>query len=134
MDGRFVSNGFGWEWHNLTQLMNQPEDFGAELLAMTNAHLEELAQEIEDYAKENAPWTDRTGDARNMLHSIYRQGRDVFEIDLAHGVQYGFFLENYNGGEFAIIQPTLREFAPAMAEITATRGRPASTPLPGGFE
>lgn len=133
MDGRFVNKGFGWEWHNLTRLINLPEKFGGELLAKTEEHLKDLAVEIERYAQENAPWSDQTGDARRGLHSLYRRGRDVFEIDLAHGVSYGFFLENHNGGEYAIIQPTLRTFAPRMAQITQG-GKGNGEDLPGGFE
>jgi hypothetical protein len=133
MDGRFTKNGMGWEWRNLTKLMNMPENFGGELLEKTEKHLEHLADEIERYAKENAPWQDGTGDARRGLHAIYRRGKDVFEIDLGHSVSYGFYLENHNGGMYAIIQPTLRAFAPKMAQITAEQGR-TSESLPGGFE
>jgi hypothetical protein len=134
LDGRFVNKGFGFEWHNLTQLINQPEAFGAELLEMAKQHMTDLATKIEDYAKANAPWTDRTGDARAGLHAIMRSSREVFEIDLGHSVYYGFFLENYNGGQYAIIEPTLRQFAPEMADIAAAHARGDVSPLPGGFE
>ena len=133
IDGRFVNKGFGWEWRNLTALINQPENFGGELLAKARQHMYDLADEIEQYAQENAPWQDRTGDARRGLHTVMRESKDTWEIDLAHGVSYGFFLETYNGGEFAIIQPTLRHFAPEMADIARTNAREA-TALPGGVE
>lgn len=134
MDGRFVNKGFGWEWHNLTALMNMPEKFGEELLEKVEGHLQKLAEEIEKYAQENAPWEDQSGDARRGLHSVFRKGRDVFEIDLGYSVDYGFFLENHNGGEYAIVTPTLRLFAPQMAQIAHEPAKRGSSELPGGFE
>lgn len=65
-----------------------------------------------DDAKRNAPWTDRTGDARRTLHAKYEtqiQSASIAIVDvfLIHGVDYGIFLELANSGRFAIIHDTL---------------------------
>ena len=133
MQGRFVKNGWGWEWYNLVEFMNLPENFGTAIMDGLKEHLTELADEIEEYAQENAPWQDRTGDARRGLKSQLIIRGDYFEIDLGHSVYYGYFLENYNGGEYAIIAPTLRLFAPQAATI-AELGRTTGDDLFGSVE
>lgn len=63
--------------------------------------------QAESYAKLNAPWTDRTTNARNGL--IARSGRSgkVHWLVLAHRVPYGIWLETRWAGKYAIIMPTL---------------------------
>lgn len=60
-------------------------------------------------AKLTAPWTDRTGNARNGLSTeIGWQPGIQHTIDLFHRVTYGIFLETRWGGRYAIILPTLK--------------------------
>lgn len=76
--------------------------------------VDELAQEIEEYAKENAPWSDRTGDAREGLTASARHRQTHYYIDLYHTVDYGIWLEIRWNGAFAIIQPTLEHYGPIV--------------------
>lgn len=65
---------------------------------------------METYAKENAPWVDRTGNARQSLHSwVEELSGDIVALYLAHGVYYGIFLERKYAGRNAIIWPTIAE-------------------------
>ena len=57
------------------------------------------ANEFEKYMKANAPWTDRTGNARRGLKAQATQSRKAFV--------YGVYLEYAMGRRFAIIQPTI---------------------------
>jgi hypothetical protein len=61
------------------------------------------------YAKQNAPWTDRTGNARAGLHTIVNipPNPTHWEIILAHSVPYGIWLEVRFSGRYAIIEPTI---------------------------
>ncbi len=71
-------------------------------------------------AKANAPWTDRTGNARRSLHSKSQVSAMELVITLHHGVEYGIFLEVCNAGRFAILIPTLNaNKAQIMAMLTA---------------
>ena len=77
------------------------------------------APEIENYMKSNAPWTDRTGNARGALYSKVEpptpaQIRGMIEIWLGHGMDYGIFLELRNAGRYAIVNPALDYFAPRI--------------------
>jgi hypothetical protein len=67
-----------------------------------------FAAEFETYAKDNAPWTDQTGNARQTLRGFTEQlAKETVAIYLAHGMDYGIFLELANQGVYAIILPTL---------------------------
>jgi hypothetical protein len=70
--------------------------------------------EAEKDAKRNAPWTDRTGNARRSITGTRAvvEGHEAYGY-LYIGVYYGVFLELCNQGRFRIIFPTL--------EIAATK-------------
>jgi hypothetical protein len=62
----------------------------------------------EAYARLNAPWTDRTTNARNGLTAKGGlAGPGLGVLVLAHRVPYGIWLEVRFGGKYAIIMPTL---------------------------
>lgn len=61
------------------------------------------------YAKTNAPWTDRTGNARAGLHTDVSHSRNQWQMIVAHLVSYGIWLEVANSGRYQIILPTMQE-------------------------
>ena len=65
------------------------------------------SQKMEAYAKPHAPWTDRTGQARQRLRGYVEQYDTGVRITLAHGVDYGEYLEFAHEKRNAIIKPTL---------------------------
>lgn len=71
--------------------------------------------EIENWMKANAPWTDRTGNARQGLYADVDSvaGRMVTLI-LAHGVEYGLWLEIRHAGAYAVVNPAIDHFAPRI--------------------
>lgn len=84
---------------------------------MTKA-VDQLAQEIQQYMQENAPWTDETGNARAGLQTaVTWDDADHFTIFAGHGkdIYYGVWLEVRWGGRYAIILPTLEVYAPQIA-------------------
>lgn len=61
------------------------------------------------YMKENAPWTDRTTNARNGLHAVADSPeKGKYEIVFAGTVYYQIYLELANSGRYAIIMPAVR--------------------------
>ncbi len=69
---------------------------------------EYFAPVIETYAKDNAPWTDRTGNARQGLQGLTEDiSESIVAIVLKHGVDYGIWLELMAGGRYSIIGPAL---------------------------
>jgi len=70
-----------------------------------------------NYAKENRPWTDRTGNARRGLHGKVIESRSDISVQLHHGVPYGIFLELCHSGKYAILVPTLEANKTEIARI-----------------
>lgn len=78
-----------------------------------------FAPKAEKYMKEHAPWTDRTSNARNGL-TARPEGKGLeARIILAHGVDYGIWLEISNSGAYAIIIPSIRVLAPQFFKLAA---------------
>lgn len=73
---------------------------------------ETAARKLEAKAKMNRPWTDRTGEAKRRLTGTSEmEGQDKCRIVLAHGVEYGIWLEIAHEQNFAILEPTVRQNA-----------------------
>lgn len=75
----------------------------------TKREADRLADRMENYARTNARWQDRTGDARAGLKAIVVDATNGsgFTIAFGHSVYYGYFLENHFGGQYAIIYETM---------------------------
>jgi hypothetical protein len=83
-----------------------------------------MAPEVENYMKTNAPWRDRTGNARNGLAARAYEEADSVGIVLYHQVSYGIWLEVRWGGKYAIINPTIDVMGPrVMAAYNDLLGR-----------
>lgn len=75
---------------------------------------------LED-AKNEAPWTDRTGAARAGLDvEVDEEGGEI-SLTLFHTVEYGLYLETGFGGQYEIIIPTLEKFANQAFEAAGGR-------------
>ncbi len=120
--GDYYGKSFSLVWKKL------PADAFAEL---TEAYIREIeyrifqivkkwAPIIEAWMKDNAPWTDRTGNARAGLKAnvFWIFGRWT-RLELSHRVRYGTYLEGHNpetdspmlnAGKWSIIEPALDEF------------------------
>lgn len=70
-----------------------------------------VAIEALEYAKENAPWNDRTGDARRGLDVHVEWDGLSIVLSMFHTVSYGQWLETIQSGSYAIIMPTLEIYA-----------------------
>lgn len=109
--GHFAG-GFAINWIGIGALERHLKSIPHDVQEGMKEGARSLAEEIEAWAKDNAPWEDRTGDAREGLHAVVMQNkRDEVSIVLAHEVEYGPYLENVGGGMYAIILPTMEHFA-----------------------
>ena len=79
--------------------------------------IRDYATEIESWMKQNAPWTDRTGNARKELFADVRTLADnTILLLISHGenISYSTFLELANGGQYSIIGPALDFHTPII--------------------
>lgn len=75
------------------------------------------ASEIESKMKQNRPWTDRTGMAKATLNvKVSQPSETVVRMTLAHGVEYGIWLELAHEKNYAIVAPTVREEGPRVVK------------------
>lgn len=73
------------------------------------------AKEMEAWAKQNAKWTDRTGNARQKLTGdVYWANPKVLETVLAHQVDYGVWLELAHNRKYAILEEAIKKKAPEL--------------------
>lgn len=71
--------------------------------------------EIESWMKSNAPWTDRTGNARQTLYAEVTDLANRFvELEIGQMMSYGIFLELANAGRYAILGPAIDYFLPKI--------------------
>lgn len=85
------------------------------------SYMNKLAKELEQYMKKNAVWQDRTGNARRGLSAKVTQSEKkyVTTVTLSHSVEYGKYLEYSMEKRFAIIQPTIDNYAKIAIYATA---------------
>lgn len=76
--------------------------------------LDEVGKEMTAWAKQNAPWKDVTGMARNGLTYEVTGSADAFVLTFGHTVTYGKFLELAHSGRFAIIASAIQMHLPAL--------------------
>lgn len=105
-------------------LQNKLGKFDERVEAATFATMEMYAPKVQSDARTNAPWTDRTSNARNGLMAQANNRGTVHEIVLFHSVPYGPWLEVRNSGRFRIIVPTIEKMGPiVMGALTGLAGR-----------
>ena len=66
------------------------------------------SQKMRTYAQQNRRWTDRTGHARKRLTAYVTKVESGYKITLAHGVDYGLWLELAHEKKYGIIPETIR--------------------------
>lgn len=66
---------------------------------------------MERYAKNNARWTDRTGNARQRLKGSTRWEESALIAAISHNVDYGMWLELCHGKKYAILEEALNSQA-----------------------
>lgn len=65
------------------------------------------ATRAQSYARANAPWVDRTSNARNGLFAKAEKSGSKYRIVVSHSVPYGVWLEVRFSGRYQIIRPTV---------------------------
>lgn len=68
------------------------------------------------YARANAPWQDRTSNARNGLFARAERDNHVHRIIVGHSVPYGLWLEVRWSGRYQILRPTIDHEGPELMQ------------------
>jgi len=104
-----VSSGIRWTTPP-SVIIEGIEAYEKRLPPAIAALLRYYAPQMESFAKAYAPWTDRTGNARQSLFTIVDDQKKKVVLYLSHGMEYGVYLELRWQGKYAIIMPTIGLF------------------------
>lgn len=106
------------KWEGLDQIGLGLQAFAEQCREATLQIVEYFAPILETFAKENAPWEDQTGNARQSLQGIpERLSQDAVALYLAHGMNYGVYLETRWAGKYAILWPTIEAHLGDITEM-----------------
>ncbi|AUN10679.1 hypothetical protein [Clostridium botulinum] len=112
-----MSDGCKLEMHGLDEAMKRLKEFTPKLKAALALDAQNIAMQMEKWAKENVVWTDRTAHARLFLTSTVKwTNTNTLMVALSHQVDYGIYLELCNEGKYAILERAIQEFAPQFME------------------
>lgn len=78
--------------------------------ALLKALGDATAVKMEKDAKANAPWTDRTGNARQTLQGKSEWDNDMFHVMICGNMQYSVYLELAHEKKYAILVPTTEKY------------------------
>jgi hypothetical protein len=134
----------GFQWIVSPKVIADGLDkYGEKALAAVQAVANYWGQSVQDDARVNAPWEDRTGNARGGLFfavdglgletitgtvtveassemsdvTVESGSKDTLIVTLAHTVFYGKYLEISNGGTYAIIMSTIEANLPKLERM-----------------
>lgn len=95
-----MANGFRFDLSGMVAGLTNLESASDKAIRM---YAEQGALQLQNFARENRKWTDRTGQARQRLHGYVGAIPEGYRITLAHGVDYGLWLELAHEKRFSII-------------------------------
>lgn len=111
-----MANGITWDDR---QLLANLKTFDARVNRAVAAAMKFHATRASAYARSNAPWTDRTSNARNGLFARAESSGTSHRIIVGHGVPYGIWLEVRFSGRYAIIRPTIDREGPLVMQTVS---------------
>lgn len=101
--------------YNKSTLKKNLDKMSEKLGAVILMYSATKASEIQSKMKLNRPWTDRTGMAKALLTAkVSQPNKNIVRITLAHGVDYGIWLELAHEKNYAIIAPTVKDEGPRI--------------------
>lgn len=96
-------------WRGVPQVKSGMDEYARRVKYAVVQVMRYWAPVVEAYAKQNASWIDRTGNARQGLRGFVDDlSETTVTLYLAHSVSYGVYLELAYQARYAIILPTLQ--------------------------
>ncbi len=111
-----MSGGMAWQVPPEQAFTGLYDQWHAAVLSTVHSVCQATAPQAENWMKQNAPWTDRTGNARQSLNAHAEIAPPVVRLVLDHGMEYGKYLEFKHAGRFAIVGPAVDVFTPRIMQ------------------
>jgi hypothetical protein len=106
--------GFSWTSDTLFKGLDVEK-----VMQAAHMKMETEAIRVQGQMQSQRPWTDRTGQAKRTLSATVDKQGTTLTMNLAHGVEYGQWLEMRWSGRYSIIKPTLATQAPRVMQSMA---------------
>lgn len=103
-------NGCSLSW-DTKNVLNRLESMQRKTRASLQIIADSAVKAMESYAKTNARWTDRTGNARQRLKGETRWEESALIAAITHNVDYGIWLELCHEKKYAILEEALNSQA-----------------------
>ena len=104
-----------------SELATAVERYGDRVLTAVAAVAQYVATQMQNQAQADAPWTDRTGNARTGIFGTSEAdfGAHIVTIYLSHGatIDYGVWLELANSGSYAVIMRTMESHYDSLMDL-----------------
>ena len=104
-----------------SELATAVERYGDRVLTAVAAVAQRVATEMQNQAQADAPWTDRTGNARTGIFGTSEAdfAARVVTIYLSHSatLTYPLFLEIGNSGKYAVIMRTMQAHYESLMDL-----------------
>jgi len=109
IDGISIDKG------SLSTILSNLKTYNAKTTAALLVITDLVAKSMEQYAKSNAKWEDRTSNARQGIKGqAYWESISVLVCSLSHTMEYGVWLELANEKKYAILEETIEKYKPEM--------------------
>lgn len=93
-----------------SEFVQSCEQYRGKFLVSVLLVCEIASTKMEAYAKSNAIWTDRTGNARQKLRGEAAWvSKDQIMIAVSHHMSYGFWLELAHGRKYKILEQSIED-------------------------
>lgn len=93
-----------------------PDLVKMKMRAAMGLYTDSAAKKMEADAKTNAPWQDRTTNARNSIQGTWTWVGDDLFIFLSGNIDYFIYLELAHEKKYAILVPTIEKYGPKVIE------------------
>lgn len=104
------------EW-DLDPLLPRTEKLPKNLQPAIRSVMQYGAPQVQNHARDTAPWRDRTGNARQGLMARQYETGTRHGIVLFHSVPYGLWLEVRWDGRYAVLLPTIQAWGPRIMRL-----------------
>jgi hypothetical protein len=112
--------GLVWEVNPEYAIVAIFDEWYAQALYAMNRILQFYAPQIEAWMKQNAAWTDRTGNLRQSLFAVMKREIDMMSIEIGYGMIYGDYVMAVGQGQYDIISNAMDYFRPKIfADVKA---------------
>ena len=101
---------------DIQSVVNNLSELQTRIPVAANLYGQTAAAQLEADAKQNAPWTDRTGNSRQTIQGDSQLMGHIIRISISGFTPQFKFLEKKKKKKWAILNPTIMKNASKIAE------------------